>query len=536
MHCNSTLKVIRFLLAFMRFGKSAEILEERMRFKLHDYQEVAVADAEAFLRNAAPGDRRPYAGPTGSGKGVIEAELLRRFGRDCLIITPRVEIIRGLLDKLGHEVAALSEAEAIALADAEGIVTPIRLRNQLAACISHHRPRYLILDECHHHNAATYAEIDAMLGGVPTVGYTATPYRGTPRGTADFLERWGDVWWILTEQQAAQRGVVAVPDCRVVPLVDDDEIETSNGEIQVTRAGAAITSRLDAVIEMCRPLVIDRKWDRPTMFAFPTVESAADAAGRLNAAGLPAVLVVGRTPGDQRQAAFAATTARQAALVQVNVVSEGVDLPELRRLVDCRPTLSSVYWLQCLGRIRRPVAPGDPPPEYICTNRNLARHCYLLEGILPIATVREAQQAFPTPSKRMGIRVVGLENLGRFRATELPLADRLTGVMYAFSAVQGTQVVEYAVLLHPGKTAPIVATRRNTCRADGMRAYGHWKELTELPTITDGFASLPPSDLTANQRGWWRREAALRGLDPSAPVNRRNFVALPVLTHLRTRM
>ncbi len=507
-----------------------------MRFTLHDYQEVGLADAEAFLRQAGPEQRRLYAAPTGSGKGVIEAALLRRLGPGCLLITPRVEIIRGLLDKLGHSVGGLSLADVIDLADAEGIVTPIRLRNALAECTSRHRVRWLVLDECHHHNAATYSEIDAMLGGLPTVGYTATPFRGTPQGTAEFLGRWGDVWWILTEQQAAQRGVVAVPACRVVPLVDDDEIETSAGEIQVTRAGEAISNRLEAVIELCRPYVAGGLWDRPTMFSFPTVDSAVDAAARLNAAGMPAALVVGRTPAEQRQEAFAAAVTRKAALVQVSVVNEGIDLPELRRLVDCRPTLSPVHWLQGLGRIRRPVPPGEPPPEYICTNRNLARHCYLLEDILPLATVRQAQQAFPTPSRRMGIRVIGLENLGRFRATELPLAGGLAGVMYAFSGLHGTQVVEYAVIVHPARAAPIVATRRNTRGDDGTRAYGRWQRLSEVPALKDGFASLPPSDLTDKQRAWWRRDAALRGLDPLAPVNRRNFVALPVLTDLRTRL
>ena len=71
-----------------------------MRFTLHDYQEIAVADAEAFLRTGAPGQRRLYASPTGSGKGMIETTLLRRLGPDCLVITPRVEIIHGLLYKL----------------------------------------------------------------------------------------------------------------------------------------------------------------------------------------------------------------------------------------------------------------------------------------------------------------------------------------------------------------------------------------------------------------------------------------------------
>jgi hypothetical protein len=417
----------------------------------------------------------------------------------------------------------------LALADTEGIVTPIKLRNSLASCVRRRRPKWLVLDECHHHNAQTYAEIDAMLGGAPTVGYTATPYRGAPRGTAEFLERWGDVYWILTERQAVQRGVVAVPVCQVLPLVDDDEIAVVNGDIQVTRTGEAIMSRLDAIVDFCRPLVHDGTWDRPTLFAFPTVDSAAGAVSRLNATGLPAAMVVAGTSPEQRQAAFTATVARQSALVQRNVVSEGVDLPELRRLIDCRPTLSPVFWLQCLGRIRRPVSPGEPPPEYFCTNRNLARHCYLLEGILPLDTVREAQEAFPTPSRRHGIRVIGLENLGRFRATALPLAGGMTGIMYAFSALEGNQVVEIAVLVHPAKANPLVATRRNACKDDGTRAYGRWRRLPELPQINDGFASLPASEISPKQRAWWRREAAMRGLDPQASVRISAQITLPIL-------
>jgi superfamily II DNA or RNA helicase len=74
-----------------------------MRYSLYDYQRVAVADAEAFLKSAPRGGRRLYCSPTGSGKGIIEVELLRRLGSSCLLVTPRIEIIHGLLDKLGHD-------------------------------------------------------------------------------------------------------------------------------------------------------------------------------------------------------------------------------------------------------------------------------------------------------------------------------------------------------------------------------------------------------------------------------------------------
>jgi hypothetical protein len=436
---------------------------------------------------------------------------------------------------MGHDIASLGVRRSAELAEGLGIVTPIRLRNLLAAGLIE-PPRRLLVDEVHHGTAPVYREIEMLLNHVPMAGFTATPYRGTPRGTAELLEFWGDVHWILTEAQAVRRGVVAVPICRTIGLVDDDLIDTSSGDIEVTPAGDAIRSRLDDLIEVCRPMVADGCWDRATMVTFPTVDSAADAAGRFHGAGLPTALVTGDTPPEQRQEAFRQVVDRRAALVHVGVVTEGIDLPQLRRGIDCRPTLSPVLWMQTFGRIRRPVPPGESPPEHICTNRNLARHAYLLEGILPISTVAESQAAFPTPGRRAGIRVVGLEGLGRFRAAELPLAGGLTGFMYAFSALEGNQVKEYAVLVHPARMAPIVAARRNGKKPDGNRAYGHWEALPELPVVTEGFASLPATELTDKQRAWWRLSAARRGLAPDAPVNRRNFVALPVLTDLRTRL
>ena len=337
-----------------------------MRYQLRDYQQVAVDFVVDFLRAAGPGEKRLLAAPTGSGKSLIIAAVQGRLGPDTVVVTPRVEIIYGFLDKMGHDLAGLGARRVVELAERTGIVTPIRLRNLLAGGRIAH-PRRLLVDEVHHFTAQTYREIELLLNHVPMVGFTATPFRGTPRGTAELLGFWGDVHWILTEEQAVRRGVVAVPRCRVVGLVDDDLLDTSSGDIQVTPAGDAIRSRLDDLVGLCRPMVAGAHWDRPTMLTFPTVDSAADAAGRFAAAGLPTVLVTGDTPAERRQEAFREVVARRAALIHVNVVSEGVDLPELRRGIDCRPTLSPVLWLQTFGRIRRPVSPGEAPPGYPCT-------------------------------------------------------------------------------------------------------------------------------------------------------------------------
>jgi hypothetical protein len=499
-----------------------------MRFEPRDYQRIGILDAVTWLRTAAAGSVRCYAAPTGSGKSVIELAV-----QDALdgawIVTPVLEIIAGLLDKLGVEVPA-SEDRLIAAAFDRRITTPIRLRNMLLAGDGPADIRYLILDEAHHDNADTYQQLDLMLS-CPKVGYTATPYRGTTKGTAVFCARWGEPVWILTYPEAIERGVISMPRCRVVPILDDDLIAVQNGEFVVSQVNAQ--TPLDAVIELCRVHVEKGTWDRPTMFACPSTLLAQLLDSALNAAGLPSVCVTGDTPRAERDAAFADTVARRRALVQVRIAGEGIDLP-IRRLIDLAPAMSPVLFLQRFGRATRPVPPGEDPPEYVCCNRNLLRHAYLLEGCLPPAVVADAQKAFP-PGKRNGARVIGLEALGRFKEVDVPLANGLTGFLYCLSSVEGTKVENYAAFVHPMLETPIWAVRTDPKNADGTRDFGRWRRCS-APADLSGFASIPAPACTDKQLAWWKRDAKRWGLDPDVKPNRRAFQALPILFDLRAKV
>src|SRR5262245_52927843 len=129
-----------------------------MKWQLRDYQQAAVDDAAAFLNVAKPGDRRLYASPTGTGKSVMELALLAaRPGG--LLITPRVEIAAGMLDKLGLDTSEMSPATLSQEAETRGIYTPIRLRNLMLAG-SGPSPAYLVIDEAHHDTATTYRQLD----------------------------------------------------------------------------------------------------------------------------------------------------------------------------------------------------------------------------------------------------------------------------------------------------------------------------------------------------------------------------------------
>jgi len=480
-----------------------------MKFTPHPFQAAAIADATEFLRNATPGQRRLYSSPTGTGKSVMEAGILEALPGG-VVVTPRQEIVDGLVDKG---------------VDPGCIYTPVALRNRLfdgrvAA------PRYFLLDESHHESAKTWQQLDILSGLVPACGFTATPYRGSPRSTREFLERWGEPVPIITYPEAAAGGYISLPTFDVVPLVDDDTIEVRGGEFAVESVDSAMCDRLSDLAEHCRQYY-SGQWDRPTVVALPSRSLCARMREELARRGVPSAVVDAETPREERLVAFAAAKARVLALLHVNILSEGVDMP-LRRLIDASPTMSPVRWVQQLGRITRPVAPGEAPPAYMCVCRNLLRHAYALEGCVPPEATAKVERVFP-PSDRSHARVVGLEAIGRFRPTTVELLSGNKLYVYAFVAPVGTAVFEYCVLAHPTQS-PVWAAKVNTVQ-DGVRQYGSWRAC-DAPEGIRGFASVSKRSLTEKQLNWWRRSAARFGIDPTQDVDLKKFVVLPVCKDL----
>lgn len=508
----------------------------RSCMNLRPFQQAAVDDGVSRFLAAKDGDSFLYAGPTGVGKSLVLLGWQQRLtaeGVSTMIVTPRLEIIGGMLDKLSIVTKQMSTQKLADVGLQHGITTPIRFRNALARGDAH-RPDALLLDEAHHSPAMSWEDLRAYLPGVIRLGVTATPYRGTPKGTAEFLRQWNDeVTWMITLREAVAAGYVALPNCSIWPIVDDDQIEITNGEIKVSSASEAYRPRLEEIAQRvynhCKGTI-----DRPTMFSLPTTESCYDLLGRLKDVGLPAVVVVQDTSRDDRVEAFRKCIDREALLIQIDVISEGVDLP-IRRLIDLRPTMSPVKWLQQVGRITRPII-DEPPTEYICTNRNLERFAYLLEGFVPPRVMIDVQTAFDgKPSTRSQVRAIGMESVGRFKPAEIELADGCIGSMYSLYSFDNGKKIEWAVLLHPSVAEPLVATRTSTGIGGEAVQYGRWRREPEMPLELSGFQSSAPRSISDKQKAWWLKSAAQRGLKVDGRVTTKTFPALPVLNDTRCK-
>lgn len=439
---------------------------------------------------------------------------MREAFDDLWIVTPREEIINGLLDKLGDPYGDPEQYR---------ISTPVRLRNKLLAGDA--RPSHIIFDEAHHHNAETWQQIGLLTGLAPCLAYTATCYRGTPKGTREWLEFWGEPIQLLSFQEAVSMKYIALPTFHMLPLVDDDIVDvTSSGDFDITSINSVTVDRLGDAADHLKQWY-DGCWDRSTVIAMPSTQCCIRMQQECFRRNIPTAIISSDTPKAERQTIFHACRERIFALLHINIVSEGVDEP-FRRLVDMAPTMSPVKWVQQLGRITRPT---DDPPEYWCTNRNILRHAYALEGMVPVSAVVEGEKAFG-PTARAHSRVLGLEAIGRFKPTTVKMLDGSTTYVYAMSVMVGTAVVEYACLV-PAVSEPVWATKVSSIKEDRTRDYGKWTACA-APADIRGFGSIPGREPSPKQQAWFERSARRFGIDPEQEVTRKSFQALPVLTDI----
>jgi len=490
-----------------------------VKFAPRPFQKVAAEHAIAFLSEAAPGRKQAYAAPTGVGKSVVEL-LVREAFPDLWIVTPREEIIYGLLDKLGVDPCCDPIPHRIC--------TPVKLRNMLMQ--GHVRPGKLIFDEAHHHNAETWQQLDLLTGLAPSVAYTATPYRGSPKGTREWLEMWGEPLWLITFKEAVAEKFIRLPTFAQLPLVDDDVVSvTSGGDFDVKSIDSVTVDRLGDLAQHAKRWYDGDRWDRSTVFSCPSSTTSLRLQQELARLSVPTAIISAETPTATRRQIFQACRERIFALLHINIVSEGVDEP-FRRLVDLSPTMSPVKWVQQLGRITRPA--DDAPPEYWCTNRNLLRHCYALDGMVPVSSIVEAEAMLP-PTTRRNVRVLGMEAVGRFKPTSVKMLDGATVDVYTMSVLRDMIVHEYACIVHPMRAEPLWATKISKVNEDRTRDWGTWL-LCPAPDGLSGFASVPPKEVSPKQSAWWTKPTGARryGIDPNQPVTKKNFTILPVLSNV----
>ena len=210
----------------------------------------------------------------------------------------------------------------------------------------------VVIDEFHHAEARTYRRILDHLEPDELLGLTATPERADGTDVRSFFDGRTAaelrLWDALGADLLCPFHYFAVADG-----TDLRAITWARGKYDESQLDGVFTGN-DARARIILSAVRDKIAHVGQMRALGFCVSVAHAAYMthvFNEAGIPARLVTGQTPPDERTQALRELRAAEVnVLFTVDVFNEGLDVPDVDTVLFLRPTESSTIFMQQLGR------------------------------------------------------------------------------------------------------------------------------------------------------------------------------------------
>lgn len=216
----------------------------------------------------------------------------------------------------------------------------------------------IVLDECHHSEAAGYQELldyyceDIDSGRTDIVGLTATPFRSDGQ---DIRESFGGSFTHeLSLPEAIEYGHIVPFD--YFGIDDDSDFSDVNWGISEEHdIEEAILSNGKHLENVFRTLFehVEGKRNLRAIGFCAGVRHATAAADYFQSHGVPSVVLTGNSTQEQREDAMNALSAippKINLIFTADLFNEGVDIPAVNTVMMLRPTNSPLVFLQQLGR------------------------------------------------------------------------------------------------------------------------------------------------------------------------------------------
>lgn len=301
---------------------------------LRDYQSRAV---NLVLSMWQAGTRRVcLVSPTGSGKTTCGAALvaahLEAGGTSVVWVAHRRELVTQAAERLRLELDVDVGVICPGVSPSPSASVQVCTIQTLLARSVRPAATLIVLDEAHHYASAA-EDFSSFAAEYPTAliaGLTATPARrdGSPLGDV-----FDDIVVAATYSELIDQGHVA-------PCV----VHTSPPEHPVT--GWALD-----------PVEAYKRYaeDSIAVAFFDRVQRAEQWKDNFNLAGIRAAALSDKTPKDERERIIADLNAGNIRVCcNVNVLTEGTDIPPLRTCILARPFSHASPFMQAAGRVLRP--------------------------------------------------------------------------------------------------------------------------------------------------------------------------------------
>ncbi len=345
--------------------------------KLRPYQEDAI---QRVREEMLAGRRRVLLViATGGGKTVTSSSIIKGAvakGKRCIFLAHRSELIQQCsktLSFLGVDHGVIRRGHPKL-----DLKKPVQVASIQTLIKRDHWPADLVvIDEAHRSMAATYQELVSRYeqNNAAILGLTATPYRldGKPLG-----EIYNSLVETVTTQELIDDGYLVSPTVFGSSDVDLSKVDVgSRGDYKKSQLGAAMASTiihgelLTNWARLCgnalgsetvwykdsegRDRVSETNCDACTVIFAPNVKKSIEIAEQFQQAGVKAAHIDGTTKTRERRRILEGLAEGKIHVVSnVDLVTEGWDLPRLECVIGARPTRSKNIYKQMGGRLMRP--------------------------------------------------------------------------------------------------------------------------------------------------------------------------------------
>ncbi len=356
--------------------------------KLRWYQKQSAPKIFDYWRQN-PNKHPVIAVPTGGGKSIMIADLIHqavsKWNIDVLVLSHRKEILgqnrdalKRYLEQLGSDIdvgvysAGLGERDVkqVTIAGVQSVHTKAELFKKV---------KLVIVDEAHlippkDKNETMYNKLIRQLNA-KCVGFTATPYRlGTGYIVGDghiFDEIIFDLTSLENFNKLVKQGYLTrLVSKRTKIEFDTEGVKTIAGdysekELALRFDKESVTDQ--AVAEIIKNGKDYKKW---LIFAI-SIEHARNITEKLLLNGISAVAVHSKMKADRDPIIQNYKDDKIRALVNVNILTTGIDVPDIDLIAFLRPTKSPSLYVQSAGRGLR-VAPGKDHCRVLDFARNVS--------------------------------------------------------------------------------------------------------------------------------------------------------------------
>ena len=303
-----------------------------MVYKLYPYQKELVTQALAEFKNGTQGVM--VVSPAGSGKSVMIATVVREITmrkQHVLFMVHRKELVEQIRrDLIKNEVDM-------------GYVlvsSVFKIKNRLDQI---QEPYLIVTDETHHAKAKTYMKIYQHFKNAKRLGFTATPIRLSGEGFTDIYSKMVEgpsVRWLIDNHFLAPFTYYSVP------MLDRKKLKKQQGEYTKKSVSDQLNAHDSIMGEVVKTYKEKADGQQAILYAH-SVDFSKKYARQFKKAGIKAKHVDSKTPPEEREKIMDGFKKHQfQVLCNVDLVSEGFNVPDCNVVILMRPTESLTVFIQ----------------------------------------------------------------------------------------------------------------------------------------------------------------------------------------------